>query len=147
MSKLIYLERVKLTTQLNSTCCHLNQFLSGRAVGSFWTSSFENSASVFEVLLVGNVSLPVRSHEFHGLLSLETVEHVLAHQRILSVSVHLIAEAQLLLLVDLSLHVVVFDLVKEGCSGVVHIYFSVRMLVFSSRRVLDWEWVEVSGSL
>ena len=64
------------------------------------------------MLLVGDVGLPVRSHELHCLLSLETVEHVLAHQRVLSVIVHLISESQFLFLVDLSLHVVVLDLVE-----------------------------------
>jgi hypothetical protein len=56
----------------------------------------------------------VRSHELHGLLSLEAVEHVLTHEGLVSISIHLISETKLLLLVDLSLHVVVLDLVKKG---------------------------------
>lgn len=109
-------------------------------------SSFENGTSLFNVLFVGDVGLPVRSHELHCLLSLETVEHVLAHQRILSVSVHLISEAKFLLLVDLSLHVVVLDLVKQCCPCVIHVNFSVNVLILGSRCILDWEWVEVGGS-
>jgi len=108
--------------------------------------SLENGTCLFHMLLIGNVSLPVRSHEVHCLLSLQAVEHVLSHQGILSVSVHLISKSQFLLLADLSLHVVVLNLTKQGGAGVVHINVTVCVLVLSSRCVLNWEWIEVSGT-
>lgn len=108
--------------------------------------SLKNGACLFHVLLVGDVSLPVRSHEVHCLLSLEAVEHVLTHQGILSVSVHLISKSQFLLLADLSLHVVVLNLAKQGGASVIHINVTVHVLVLRSRCVLNWEWIEVSGT-
>ena len=74
--------------------------------------SLEDGARVLGVVLVFDVVLPVGSHQLHGLLLMEAVEHVLTHQRVVSISVHLMSELQLLLLVNLTFHVIVLDLTQ-----------------------------------
>lgn len=119
------------------------------SLNEYWgprSSSFKNSTGLFQMLLVRDVGLPVRSHEVHCLLSLEAVEHVLTHEGVLSVSVHLVAESQFLLLVDLSLHVVILDLIQQSVASIIHVNVAVHGLVRSSRCILNREWVEVSSA-
>ena len=51
-------------------CVRLKPWLSG---------SFEDSTRLFVLLFVLNVGFPVGLHDFHRLLSLQTVEHILAN--------------------------------------------------------------------
>ena len=110
-------------------------------------SSLENSACLLKVVFVLEVCFPMRSHEFHCLLSLETVEHVLSHQWVLSSHVHLIAKSKLLFLVDLSLHVIVFHLVYQSVSRLLLVNMLVSKLVFRSIGILNREWIKVSSSV
>ena len=122
-------------------------FLVDRLVGVIRPSvSLENSTRLFNMLFVFDVVLPVGSHQFHCLLSLEAVEHIFTHQRVLSSHVHLIAESQLLLLVDLSLHIVVFNLAKQRVLRLNLVYDLVVKLVCCSVCVFNWEWVKMDCS-
>ena len=74
--------------------------------------SFENSTGVFGMLFMFQVGLPVGSHGFHCLLFMKAMEHVLSHQRIMSLFVHHVAKSELLFFVKLSLHVVILNLIE-----------------------------------
>lgn len=110
-------------------------------------NSLENGTRVLHVLLVLDIGLPVGSHELHGLLSLEAVEHVLADEGVLRLLIHLVAEHELLLFVDLPLHVVVLYLVQQCISGLKLVHLPVRELILGSGRILDRERIQVSCSV
>lgn len=61
--------------------------------------------------------------------------------------IHFVSELQLLLLVDLTFHIVVLDLSQQRLPRILLVYLAMRILILCPCSILNWKWIEVSGAI